>query len=58
MQSEYPKYTPLLANILDGVISRGPDDDKMSHKQEVLEVSDFSYLNYLLCNDFNKSTLI
>ncbi|RXH95083.1 hypothetical protein DVH24_024767 [Malus domestica] len=34
-QSEYPKYTPLLAKILEAVPSRNNDKDKISHEKEV-----------------------
>ncbi|CAA7390916.1 unnamed protein product [Spirodela intermedia] len=39
LKSEYPKYTPLLAKILDGLISRGPDDDKISHNKEIINAA-------------------
>lgn len=35
VQDEYPNYTPLLAKILDAVVSGGAEDDKISYKQEV-----------------------
>lgn len=56
MQSEYPKYTPLLAKILDGLISSGADDDKIGHKKEVVSVSACLYLN-LLFSDISNSVL-
>jgi len=34
-QSEYPKYTPLLSKILERVLQKGTDDDKISHEKEV-----------------------
>ncbi|TQE03902.1 hypothetical protein C1H46_010429 [Malus baccata] len=34
LKSEYPKYTPLLAKILEAVLSRNNDKDKISHEKE------------------------
>ena len=34
-QSEYPKHTPLLAKILEGLVSEGNAEDKIFHNQEV-----------------------
>lgn len=34
-QSEYPKYTPLLAKILEALISRSNVKDKIRHDEEV-----------------------
>jgi len=34
-QSEYPDYTPLLAKILEGLLSRSDAGDKISHHEEV-----------------------
>ncbi|XP_078427505.1 tripeptidyl peptidase ii [Wolffia australiana] len=39
LQSEYPKHTPLLAKILDGLISQSPDEDKISHEKEIISVA-------------------
>lgn len=36
MQSEYPKYTPLLAKILEGVLSRSNVENIISHHKEVI----------------------
>ncbi|KAM1020795.1 hypothetical protein ACFX2I_041985 [Malus domestica] len=38
-QSEYPKYTPLLAKILEAVPSRNNDKDKISHEKEVIDAA-------------------
>ncbi|KAL4191574.1 hypothetical protein AMTRI_Chr07g81290 [Amborella trichopoda] len=35
LKSEYPKYTPLLAKILEGFLSKD-SDDKMTHNQEIV----------------------
>jgi hypothetical protein len=35
LQSEYPKYTPLLAKILEGLVSRSNIKDKIRHDEEV-----------------------
>lgn len=34
-QAEYPKYTQLLAKILEGVLSQGDVKDKCQHLEEV-----------------------
>jgi hypothetical protein len=34
-QSEYPKYTPLLAKILEGLLSQSNIEDKIHHDEEV-----------------------
>lgn len=34
LQTDYPKYTPLLAKILEGLFSSGADQDKVSHDKE------------------------
>lgn len=34
-QSEYPKYTPLLAKILEGLLSQNKVEDKIRHYEEV-----------------------
>lgn len=36
LQSEYPKYTPLLAKILEGLVSRSIIEDKVLHEKEVV----------------------
>lgn len=36
LQLEYPKCTPLLAKILEGVLSRGGDGDMISQNAEVI----------------------
>lgn len=36
VQSEYPNYTPLLAKILEGVLSEDKVEDKCLHLQEVI----------------------
>uniref|UniRef100_A0A3Q7FER2 Uncharacterized protein n=1 Tax=Solanum lycopersicum TaxID=4081 RepID=A0A3Q7FER2_SOLLC len=38
-KSEYPKYTPLLAKILEGVLSRSNIEDKFHHFTEVKATS-------------------
>ncbi|KAI9162128.1 hypothetical protein LWI28_024106 [Acer negundo] len=39
LKSEYPKYTPLLAKILEGLLSRSSVGDKVHHNEEVLETA-------------------
>lgn len=39
LKSEYPKYTPLLSKILEGVLSRSRDEDKISHYEEVINAA-------------------
>ncbi|KAJ8771388.1 hypothetical protein K2173_026565 [Erythroxylum novogranatense] len=39
LKSEYPKYTPLLAKILEGVLSRGNVEDKIRQAEEVIDVA-------------------
>lgn len=34
MQSEYPNYTPLLAKILESLLSGAANEDKFSHSEE------------------------
>ncbi|CAL9008689.1 unnamed protein product [Prunus brigantina] len=36
LKSEYPKYTPLLAKILEGLVSRSIIEDKVLHEKEVV----------------------
>nr|XP_025886046.1 tripeptidyl-peptidase 2 [Solanum lycopersicum] len=40
LQSEYPKYTPLLAKILEGVLSRSNIEDKFHHFTEIISAAD------------------
>ncbi|PHT87251.1 hypothetical protein T459_09357 [Capsicum annuum] len=40
LKSEYPKYTPLLAKILEGVLSRSNIEDKIHHFTEVITAAD------------------
>ena len=35
LQSEYPKYIPLLAKILECVLQKATYDDKIGHEKEV-----------------------
>ncbi|KAK3220701.1 hypothetical protein Dsin_014671 [Dipteronia sinensis] len=37
LKSEYPKYTPLLAKILEGLLSQGSVGDKVRHNGKVIE---------------------
>ena len=48
VQSEYPNYTPLLAKILEGVLSEDNVEDKCFHLQEVIFLLDFSPFQYAL----------
>ncbi|XP_075650428.1 tripeptidyl-peptidase 2-like [Castanea sativa] len=36
-KSEYPKYTPLLAKILEGLLSQSNVEDKIHHDEEVID---------------------
>ncbi|KAH0935292.1 hypothetical protein HID58_012409 [Brassica napus] len=36
LKSEYPSYTPLLAKILEGLLSRSEGEDKISHYEEII----------------------
>ncbi|AQK73356.1 Tripeptidyl-peptidase 2 [Zea mays] len=40
LKSEYPKYTPLLSKILQCVLQKGTDGDKISHEKEVIAAAD------------------
>uniref|UniRef100_M8AQP4 tripeptidyl-peptidase II n=1 Tax=Aegilops tauschii TaxID=37682 RepID=M8AQP4_AEGTA len=40
LKSEYPKYTPLLAKILECVLQESTSDDKISHHKEVIVAAD------------------
>ncbi|TKY45199.1 Tripeptidyl-peptidase 2 [Spatholobus suberectus] len=39
LKSEYPKYTPLLATILEGLVSRSNIKDKIHHDEEVVDAA-------------------
>ncbi|CAL5379946.1 unnamed protein product [Camellia sinensis] len=39
-QSEYPKYTPLLAKILEGLLSQNNVEDKIPHLGEIIDAAD------------------
>lgn len=39
LKSEYPKYTPLLAKILEGILPGGADEDKVTHNQEIINAA-------------------
>ncbi|KAJ7974178.1 tripeptidyl-peptidase 2-like [Quillaja saponaria] len=39
LKSEYPKYTPLLAKVLEGVLSRSNFKDKIHHDEEVISAA-------------------
>ncbi|KAF3432977.1 hypothetical protein FNV43_RR24079 [Rhamnella rubrinervis] len=39
LKSEYPKYTPLLAKILEGLVSRSNVEDKFCHDEEVIKAA-------------------
>ncbi|CAL5323199.1 unnamed protein product [Camellia sinensis] len=39
-QSEYPKYTPLLAKILEGLLSQNNVEDKIPHLEEIIDAAD------------------
>lgn len=36
LKGEYPNYTPLLAKILEGIVSGGADEDKIRYNQEII----------------------
>ncbi|CAN4087751.1 unnamed protein product [Withania somnifera] len=40
LKSEYPKYTPLLAKILEGLLSRSNIKDKIHHFTEIISAAD------------------
>ncbi|KAL7003416.1 tripeptidyl-peptidase II Tpp2 [Sarracenia purpurea var. burkii] len=40
LKSEYPKYTPLLAKILEGLLSQNNVEDKMHHFEEIIDAAD------------------
>ncbi|KAK7270859.1 hypothetical protein RJT34_26343 [Clitoria ternatea] len=39
LKSEYPKYTPLLAKILEGLVSKSNVKDKIHHDEEVIDAA-------------------
>ncbi|WKA07238.1 hypothetical protein VitviT2T_025087 [Vitis vinifera] len=39
LKSEYPKYTPLLAKILEGLVSESNAEDKICHDEEVIDAA-------------------
>ncbi|XP_030500340.2 tripeptidyl-peptidase 2 [Cannabis sativa] len=39
LKSEYPNYTPLLAKILEGLLSRNNIQDKISHNEKVIDAA-------------------
>ncbi|KAL7204681.1 hypothetical protein ACSBR2_017734 [Camellia fascicularis] len=40
LKSEYPKYTPLLAKILEGLLSQNNVEDKIPHLEEIIDAAD------------------
>lgn len=40
LKSEYPKYTPLLAKILEGLLSQNKIEDKIHHYEEIIDAAD------------------
>uniref|UniRef100_A0A0D3F8K4 tripeptidyl-peptidase II n=1 Tax=Oryza barthii TaxID=65489 RepID=A0A0D3F8K4_9ORYZ len=40
LKSEYPKYTPLLAKILECIVQKATSDDKFSHQKEIIAAAD------------------
>ncbi|KAL9317577.1 hypothetical protein ACSQ67_014094 [Phaseolus vulgaris] len=40
LKTEYPKYTPLLAKILEGLVSRSYIKDKFLHHEEIIDAAD------------------
>ncbi|KAE9464869.1 hypothetical protein C3L33_03223, partial [Rhododendron williamsianum] len=40
LKSEYPKYTPLLAKILEGLLSQNKVEDKIRHYEEIIDAAD------------------
>ncbi|XP_073111264.1 tripeptidyl-peptidase 2-like [Elaeis guineensis] len=40
LKTDYPKYTPLLAKILEGLLSSGADQDKVSRDKEIVDAAD------------------
>ncbi|KAL5567987.1 hypothetical protein UlMin_024562 [Ulmus minor] len=39
LKSEYPNYTPLLAKILEGLLSQNKVEDKISHNEKVIDAA-------------------
>ncbi|KAF8379520.1 hypothetical protein HHK36_028958 [Tetracentron sinense] len=39
LKLEYPKYTPLLAKILEGLLSKSSDEDKIRYNEEVIDAA-------------------
>ncbi|XP_065030406.1 tripeptidyl-peptidase 2-like isoform X3 [Musa acuminata AAA Group] len=39
LKMEYPSYTPLLAKILECIVSGSPDQDKISHNQRIIDAA-------------------
>lgn len=40
LKSEYPKYTPLLSKILEGLLSQKNGEDKIHHYEEIITAAD------------------
>ncbi|XP_052183432.1 tripeptidyl-peptidase 2 isoform X2 [Diospyros lotus] len=40
LKSEYPKYTPLLAKILEGLLYQYDGEDKIPHYEEIIDAAD------------------
>ncbi|KAL3524283.1 hypothetical protein ACH5RR_017117 [Cinchona calisaya] len=40
LKSEYPKYTPLLAKILEGLLSQNSAEDKIHYYEEIISAAD------------------
>ncbi|XAR53659.1 Tripeptidyl-peptidase II [Bertholletia excelsa] len=40
LKSEYPKYTPLLARILEGLVSQSIGEEKIPHYEEIINAAD------------------
>ncbi|CAL5321714.1 unnamed protein product [Camellia sinensis] len=40
LKSEYPKYTPLLAKTLEGLLSQNNVEDKIPHLEEIIDAAD------------------
>ncbi|KAK6155687.1 hypothetical protein DH2020_009935 [Rehmannia glutinosa] len=58
LKSEYPKYTPLLAKILEALISQNNFKDKIHHYEEVSNhVPAFAYLFLAILEDVRKNTI-
>jgi hypothetical protein len=60
LKPEYPKYTPLLAKILECIVQKATSDDKFSHQKEVINIS-FSFyvsLHLTMLNKKNVQTIL